>query len=99
MPRATPMPAQPPIPERTAMYCLPSGPVYVIGLPIMPDGHLKRHSSQPVSGEEAEGCWSLKPIEAGQIPVVFFADVVPNCGLRTGRPVVRSILDAQLGAF
>src|SRR5881628_1892075 len=38
-------PAQPPIPESTATYCLPSGPLYVIGLPMMPDGHLKRHSS------------------------------------------------------
>src|SRR3712207_4010730 len=37
---ATPMPAQPPIPESTAMYCCPSGPLYVIGLPMMPDGVL-----------------------------------------------------------
>src|SRR5947207_3318266 len=38
MPSATPAPAQPPTPESTATYCLPSGPRYGIGLPMIPDG-------------------------------------------------------------
>src|SRR5581483_5683280 len=48
IPAATPMPAQPPIPESTATYCLPSGPTYVIGLPMIPDGVLYSHKSFPV---------------------------------------------------
>ena len=30
-------PIQPPTPEYTATYCFPSGPMYVIGLPMTPD--------------------------------------------------------------
>src|SRR5215218_11350204 len=45
MPAATPIPAQPPMPESTATYCCPSGPLYVIGLPMMPDGVLYDQST------------------------------------------------------
>src|SRR4051812_47378537 len=48
MPAATPIPAQPPMPESTATYCWPSGPLYVIGLPMMPDGVLYCHRVLPV---------------------------------------------------
>src|SRR5215207_10347052 len=40
-------PMSPPIPEYTATYCLPSGPVYVIGFPTTPDPTLHFHSSLP----------------------------------------------------
>src|SRR6186997_2875322 len=45
---ATPIPDHPPIPDNTAIYCLPSGPVYVIGLPMMPEGVLNFHKTSPV---------------------------------------------------
>src|SRR5262245_32733272 len=45
---ATPMPDHPPMPDRTATYCLLSGPMYVIGLPMIPDGVLNFHSGSPV---------------------------------------------------
>src|SRR5262249_50689691 len=35
-----PNPHQLPIPESTAMYCLPSAPAKAMGLPTIPDGHL-----------------------------------------------------------
>src|SRR2546430_9569894 len=53
MPSATPAPAQPPTPESTARYCLPSGPRYVIGLPMIPEGVLNFHSSVPVVASTA----------------------------------------------
>src|SRR6266404_191837 len=53
MPSATPAPAQPPTPESTATYCLPSGPRYVIGLPMIPEGVLNFHSSVPVVASTA----------------------------------------------
>src|SRR5436190_23448293 len=45
---ATPMPDHPPMPESTATYCFPSGPTYVIGLPMIPDGVLNFHNASPV---------------------------------------------------
>src|SRR5690606_2947299 len=46
-PAARPMPAQPPIPDNTPMYCLPSY-FQVVTLPITPDGVLNFHSSLPL---------------------------------------------------
>src|SRR5579863_1843687 len=61
MPAATPIPAQPPIPESTATYCRPSGPTYVIGLPMMPDGVLYLHRSLPVFASTAFSQPSIVP--------------------------------------
>src|SRR6266576_617969 len=61
MPNATPAPAQPPTPESTATYCLPSGPRYVIGLPMIPEGVLNFHSSVPVVASTALSQPSIVP--------------------------------------
>src|SRR5439155_12259698 len=61
MPSATPAPAQPPTPESTATYCLPSGPRYVIGLPMIPEGVLNFHSSVPVVASTALSQPSIVP--------------------------------------
>ena len=61
MPSAMPAPAQPPTPESTATYCLPSGPRYVIGFPMMPDGHLNFQSSVPVVASTALSQPSIVP--------------------------------------
>src|SRR5207248_1472686 len=61
IPAATPMPAQPPIPERTATYCLPSGPRNVIGLPMIPEGVLNFQSSLPVDASTAFSQPSIVP--------------------------------------
>ena len=37
---ATMAPAHPPTPDSTATYCLPSGPLYVIGWPMIPEPDL-----------------------------------------------------------
>src|SRR3954464_1219138 len=61
IPAATPMPAQPPIPDRTATYCLPSGPRYVIGLPMIPEGVLNLQSSLPDCASTALSQPSMVP--------------------------------------
>src|SRR5688572_8830013 len=45
---ATIAPAHPPTPENTATYCLPSGPLYVIGCPMIPEPVLNCHSGWPL---------------------------------------------------
>src|SRR6185436_20952496 len=47
-PAARPMPAQPPIPESTPMYCLPLNS-HVFRLPMMPEGVLNLYSSFEMS--------------------------------------------------
>src|SRR5207248_2368390 len=49
------------IPESTATYCLPSGPRYVIGLPMIPDGVLNRQSSLPEVASTAFSQPSMVP--------------------------------------
>src|SRR5512146_444027 len=46
-------PMSPPIPEYTATYCLPSGPVYVIGAPTTPEPTLNCHSTFPLVASTA----------------------------------------------
>ena len=52
--------------------------------------------SSPVRGENADGCWSLAPVDDGQMSRV----TTPSCdrlaGSSTGAPVLRSMLEAQL---
>src|SRR5207245_11590006 len=43
----------PPMPAYTATYCLPSGPVYVIGAPTTPEPNLKFQSSLPLLASAA----------------------------------------------
>src|SRR5437773_807377 len=43
----------PPMPAYTATYCLPSGPVNVIGLPTTPDPTLNLHSARPLLASTA----------------------------------------------
>src|SRR5712692_5858709 len=43
----------PPIPAYTATYCLPSGPVYVIGAPTTPEPTLNFHSTLPLLASAA----------------------------------------------
>src|SRR3954452_2770106 len=70
IPAATPIPAHPPIPERTATYCLPSGPRYVIGLPMIPDGVLNLQSSLPVFPSTALSQPSIVPEKTRRLAVV-----------------------------
>ena len=60
MPKAA-APAHPPTPESTAIYCLPSGPRYVIGWPIMPDPARNDQSSSPVRACTAFTMRSMVP--------------------------------------
>src|SRR5206468_4747634 len=46
-PPETAAPDHPPTPESTATYCLPSGPLYVTGCPMMPDPTLNFQSGFP----------------------------------------------------
>src|SRR5207248_5017998 len=57
----TTAPAQPPTPESTATYCLPSGPRNVVGLPMIPEGVLNFHSSVPVLASTALSQPSIVP--------------------------------------
>src|SRR5512140_1379836 len=61
IPAATPIPAQPPMPERTATYCLPLGPRKLIGLPMIPEGVLNLHSSLPDDASTALSQPSMVP--------------------------------------
>src|SRR5205085_9192570 len=44
----TTAPAQPPTPDKTATYCLPSGPRNVVGCPMIPEPVLNCQSTSPV---------------------------------------------------
>src|SRR3569623_486432 len=54
-------PAQPPTPLYTARYCLPSGPRYVIGCAITPEGSRAFHTSMPVFASTAFSWPSIVP--------------------------------------
>src|SRR5437868_14175083 len=60
-PPDTTAPAQPPTPERIATYCLPSGPLYVTGWPMIPEPVLNFHSSCPETASIALNHPSIVP--------------------------------------
>ena len=60
-PPATIAPAQPPTPDRMATYCLPSGPLYETGCPMIPEPHLNCQSSSPVRASRALKYPSIVP--------------------------------------
>src|SRR5690606_3279575 len=60
-PPATTAPDQPPTPDAIATYCRPSGPMYVIGCPMIPDSTRNCQSTSPVSASTALNQRSIVP--------------------------------------